>query len=322
VEEFCLDWRYDTSSLGSEAVTNPVGETVRYARALCGGGWYQPAKKCRSASWSNNYPFEPYPFHGLRLACRSPLMAITVAETSGGSALDTRTGTRISRGAESITYSTEWNSGSSCTVKAEGSVLKSAAAPEEGTVPWFPDPGYYTLTHEAGNETLAAEFIVLASVTARDDVTYWYTVRDGGALLWDVEQGTVSGSAIIPAKMGGRAVTAIGPNAFTNCAALADVSIPSSVTNIEGGAFCGCEELSAVYFFGDAPTVLPDSPALYDGSTNVVTYVGPESTGWDGTEGSPALPAVWQGRPIVRLTRKQYSQVVASRTSYCLMVLY
>ena len=44
-------------------------------------------------------------------------------------ALDTRTGTRIARDTESITYSTEWNLGMDVQVSVDGVLLKEAVAP-------------------------------------------------------------------------------------------------------------------------------------------------------------------------------------------------
>ena len=78
-------------------------------------------------------------------------------------ALDTRTGTRIARDTESITYSTEWNLGMDVQVSVDGVLLKEAVAPASGKVEWNAaeaEPGIHTLTHVSGGVTLTAQFAV------------------------------------------------------------------------------------------------------------------------------------------------------------------
>ena len=70
------------------------------------------------------------------------------------------------------------------------------------------------------------------------------------------------------------------------------------------GLFGGCSSLESVRFLGNCPALVEDGVNLYsDTPASLVTYVEQDSTGWDGTAGSHALPMAWplQGtnrRPI------------------------
>ena len=92
------------------------------------------------------------------------------------------------------------------------------------------------------------------------DVTYAVT---GGNLHFDLDTGSILDcdetvtEAVIPAEIDGVAVTVIGREAFAECAALASVTIPDSVTTIEPMAFRGCTALTAV--------VIPDSVTALGG---------------------------------------------------------
>lgn len=92
------------------------------------------------------------------------------------------------------------------------------------------------------------------------DLTYAVT---GGDLHFDVDTGSILDcdetvtEAVIPAEIEGTAVTIIGREAFAECAALASVTIPESVTTIEPMAFRGCTALTAV--------VIPDSVTALGG---------------------------------------------------------
>ena len=68
VWEWCLDWY--TSSLGSGAVTDPVGTATGSYRLLRGGSWGSSAGRCRSAVRDFNYPDDYYcDGFGFRVAC-------------------------------------------------------------------------------------------------------------------------------------------------------------------------------------------------------------------------------------------------------------
>jgi uncharacterized protein YceK len=53
-------------------------------------------------------------------------------------------------------------------------------------------------------------------------------------------------NVIIPSKIDGKPVTAIGDYAFSGCTTLTSVTIPDSVTSIRYGAFWGCDNLISV----------------------------------------------------------------------------
>ena len=116
---------------------------------------------------------------------------------------------------------------------------------------------------------------------------------EGGNLLFDISTGTVTdcdtgvSKAVIPSKISGVAVKAIGDNAFRDCRALVDVSIPDSVESIGAGAFAYCEALTDV--------VIPDSVTSIGGSalsycielksvtlSKNITSIGSAVFGWCG----------------------------------------
>jgi len=55
----------------------------------------------------------------------------------------------------------------------------------------------------------------------------------------------------------GNGVTSIGFEAFLNCRSLTSVTIPDSVTTIGALSFEDCTQLKSIFFWGDAPTVMP-----------------------------------------------------------------
>lgn len=76
-------------------------------------------------------------------------------------------------------------------------------------------------------------------------------------------------NVVIPAAIGGVAVTKIGQTAFMS-KNIENVVIPSTVTYVDDYAFDYCDSLDSLYFYGDVPANLGD--ATYDMSTSVVIY--------------------------------------------------
>ena len=89
----------------------------------------------------------------------------------------------------------------------------------------------------------------LAALAGDDTVSYavdggnLYFLPDTGVIV-DADQTVTAVS--IPAGIGGVPVTAIGSKAFSNCAALTDVTFPDSVTAIGTKAFAGCTGLTEI----------------------------------------------------------------------------
>ena len=76
---------------------------------------------------------------------------------------------------------------------------------------------------------------------------------DGGNIYFDADTGTVVAAdpgvwnAVIPAEIGGVAVTSIGQSAFEDCDRLLSVTLPHGLTEIRAWAFCDCDYLQIVY---------------------------------------------------------------------------
>jgi len=133
---------------------------------------------------------------------------------------------------------------------------------------------------------------------------YIYRINDDGSVTIIKYLG-VGGNVMIPTKLDGKSVTAIGytiddfkgafqnctqltsviipdgitdilDNAFYDCTGLTTVIVPASVKVIWNCAFSGCTSLEAIYFEGDAPQF-----ANYVlESTEPVLYYHEGASGW------------------------------------------
>jgi len=75
-------------------------------------------------------------------------------------------------------------------------------------------------------------------------------------------------------------VTNIGSFAFGSCTNLASLTIPNSISDIASDAFSSCNGLRKIYFAGNAPG--SDSSVLI-GDTNLTVYYLPATSGWSNT---------------------------------------
>jgi hypothetical protein len=102
------------------------------------------------------------------------------------------------------------------------------------------------------------------------------------------------GSYVIP-----NSVTKIGDFAFLSSLALTNVTIDAGLTNLGSHTFTGCDNLTAVYFEGNAPAVL-GGPF---GGTKAIAYYLPGTTGWSATYGG--IPtALW--RPLILTSQPNF----------------
>ena len=84
----------------------------------------------------------------------------------------------------------------------------------------------------------------------------------------------------------------IGMFAFSGNGRLRHVIIPSTVVEMAQGVFASCENLSRVFFAGNAPNSYLDRYVYSSTSLGLVTYVRPRTVGWK-DPGSTELPDVW-----------------------------
>jgi len=88
-------------------------------------------------------------------------------------------------------------------------------------------------------------------------IVYWtgnYSVSEDGVLTLK-DRTAATGAIVIPDKVNGITVTAIGEMAFQNNTSLASVTLPSTVTEIGMSAFAGCTGLTCINGMGNVRTV-------------------------------------------------------------------
>lgn len=155
-----------------------------------------------------------------------------------------------------------------------------------------------------------------------NDLTYDIKIENGESTVVLLRKKAMTSLTLADTFFGWPTV-AIVSNAFFR-SALAEATIPASVTNIGDGAFGACPYLKSATIAASAPvlgagvfarctaltnvTCLGDAPACVDGiysqtPADLTTHVKKGTTGWDGTAGSTALPAagLWRERAIVFL---------------------
>ena len=87
--------------------------------------------------------------------------------------------------------------------------------------------------------------------------TWYYTIEKGCAVIWRGQNGYNNqtraaiepmprGNVVVPERLGGRQVAAIGSLAFFRCKEMKGVTIPQGVSELRGWAFYDCTELHSV----------------------------------------------------------------------------
>ena len=87
------------------------------------------------------------------------------------------------------------------------------------------------------------------NASAANDGYYVYEIKDGEATITGCDR-SIEGDIVIPEKLGGIRVTAIGEKAFYNCSGITTVRIDDNIRSIGKAAFAHCYALSEV--------ILPD----------------------------------------------------------------
>ena len=88
--------------------------------------------------------------------------------------------------------------------------------------------------------------VVLFAVTGNNtpvDTEFTFAVVDGNAVITGSPD-ALSGAVMLPYELSGYTVTAIGDEAFKDCAEVTAFFIPETVTSIGSYAFEGCTALS------------------------------------------------------------------------------
>ena len=100
----------------------------------------------------------------------------------------------------------------------------------------------------------------------------YYPSADGGVCLYAVGRNTC-GSLAIPATLGGKTVRHIAAGAFKHCGGLTSVTIPDSVTSINGSAFSECENLTNIAVSAHHPHFCTVDGVLFNkAQTELICY--------------------------------------------------
>lgn len=119
------------------------------------------------------------------------------------------------------------------------------------------------------NTALISATIHCTEIPETPEVTdYTYAVENGDVTIYGYNGS--GGDIVIPDTLGGYPVTGIGYQAFYNCANLTSVTIPNTVTKIEGGVFHECSNLISVTI-GNSVTTIGDTAFYGCSSLNSVT---------------------------------------------------
>jgi hypothetical protein len=103
-------------------------------------------------------------------------------------------------------------------------------------------------------------------------------------------------AVVIPSTLDGWTVKTIESTAFPH-KTLTSITIPATVTAINGSAFYYCSSMTGVYFLGNPPSLGSD---VFTGANSATVYRLPTATGWGSTFGGRsvvmlAAPAVTTG---------------------------
>ena len=108
-------------------------------------------------------------------------------------------------------------------------------------------------------------------------VEWEYTSCDNGV---EILGANAEGDVIIPSKLGGIHVTAIGDEAFARCSNLTSIEIPSSVTTIGVGAFAGCSNLTSIEVAKDNPNYTSIGDVLFSKDMTKLIFCSKDKTSY------------------------------------------
>ncbi len=121
----------------------------------------------------------------------------------------------------------------------------------------------------------------------------FYGFISNGEIMITGHTGPGGGAVVIPRTINGLPVTTLGHFAFGGWDNLTSMTIPSSVTFIGPSAFNLCNNLTGVYFQGNAPSIMSD---LFTSESQAIVYYLAGTTGWGSMYGGRPT-ALW--KPLV-----------------------
>jgi len=133
--------------------------------------------------------------------------------------------------------------------------------------------------------------------TVWDEYTYSYLTfklnSDGTYYVANVkDMVNLPVNLVIPATYNGKAVTAIGSNAFLNCITLESVEIPKGITTINSYAFNGCTSLTSIEIPNGVTKIDQGVFNNCKGLTNIVLPDGVTSIGYSAFYGCISLTSI------------------------------
>ena len=184
---------------------------------------------------------------------------------------------------------------------------------------------YFTLKNEGEVEIGITSISIVYSCFAVDKemnldaLTFKLNSEETGYIVSDCDT-SIFGEVIIPIVYNGLPVLEIGDYAFSSCASLTSINIPSSVTSIGEYAFYGCTSLTSI----NIPSSITSTGSFaFDRCTSLTIYCEAFSkpSGWPSTWNS-FRPVVWNYQGINGVTEDglKYGVTLDTNNEKCIAI--